>query len=187
MSKYKAEPLSRNDIRRYVRKLKKSVGLDDMLMFPIIEFLENIIPMIIPDFRLEIVPKEEMGINHGETYPSKNLIRIREDVYERAVAGVPRDRLTIAHDMEKHGYKVRIEDSRHKFSKAKRIVVLNPSKERNVSVVQVSPGSRRHGDTAYVKVSTTNEGKYKIVSKKELYISDGKETAKIYYPRRKRK
>ncbi len=77
MSKYKAEPLSRNDIRRYVRKLKKSVGLDDMLMFPIIEFLENIIPMIIPDFRLEIVPKEEMGINHGETYPSKNLIRIR--------------------------------------------------------------------------------------------------------------
>jgi hypothetical protein len=93
----------------------------------------------------------------------------------------------IAKEMEKHGYKVRIEDSRHKFSKAKRIVVLNPSKERNVSVVQVSPGSRRHGDTAYVKVSTTNEGKYKIVSKKELYISDGKETAKIYYPRRKRK
>lgn len=93
----------------------------------------------------------------------------------------------IAKDVEKHGYKVRIEDSRHKFSKAKRIVVLNPSKERNVSVVQVSPGSRRHGDTAYVKVSTTNEGKYKIVSKKELYISDGKETAKIYYPRRKRK
>ena len=99
MSKYKAEPLSRNDIRRYVRKLKKSVGLDDMLMFPIIEFLENIIRMIIPDFRLEIVPKEEMGINHGETYPSKNLIRIREDVYERAVAGVPRDRLTIAHEI----------------------------------------------------------------------------------------
>jgi Zn-dependent peptidase ImmA (M78 family) len=99
MSKYKAEPLSRNEIRRYVRKLKKSVGLEDTLMFPIVEFLENIIPMIIPDFQLEIVPKEDMGNKHGETYPSKNLIRIREDVYERAIAGVPRDRLTIAHEI----------------------------------------------------------------------------------------
>ncbi|MCR5544874.1 MAG: hypothetical protein K6F30_00155 [Lachnospiraceae bacterium] len=92
----------------------------------------------------------------------------------------------IAKEMEKYGYKVKIEDSRHKFSKAKRIVVLNPSKERNISVVQVSPGSHRHGDTAYIKVSTTNGGKYKIVSKKDSYTSDGQEKAKIYFPRRKK-
>jgi hypothetical protein len=93
----------------------------------------------------------------------------------------------IAKEMKKHGYKVRIENSRHKFSKAKRIVVLNPSKERNISVVQVSPGSHRHGNTAYIKVSTTDGGKYKIVSREDAYTSDGKEKAKIYYPRRKRK
>lgn len=93
----------------------------------------------------------------------------------------------IAKEMEKHGYKVKIENSRHTFSKAKRIVVLNPSKERNITAVQISPGSRRHGDTAYIKISTTDGGKYKIVANKDSYISDGKEKAKIYFPRRKKK
>ncbi len=93
----------------------------------------------------------------------------------------------IASEMEKHGYKVVITGSSHEKSKAKRIVVLNPSKQRNISVVQVSPGSSRHGNTAYIKVSTTDGGKYKIVANKKDYKSDGKETAKIYYPRRKEK
>lgn len=62
-------------------------------------FLENILPILIPDFQLEIVPREEMGNKHGETYPSKNLIRIREDVYMNAVEGNGRDRLTIAHEI----------------------------------------------------------------------------------------
>ena len=64
---------------------------------------------------------------------------------------------------------------------------MNPSKERNISVVQVSPGSHRHGNTAYIKVSTTDGGKYKIVSREDAYTSDGKQKTKIYYPRRKKK
>ena len=40
-----------------------------------------------------------MGNKHGETYPSKNLIRIREDVYLNAINGSGRDRLTIAHEI----------------------------------------------------------------------------------------
>jgi len=40
-----------------------------------------------------------MGSKHGETYPTKNLIRIREDIYLRAAAGEGRDRLTIAHEV----------------------------------------------------------------------------------------
>lgn len=40
-----------------------------------------------------------MGNKHGETYPSRNLIRIREDVYLGAVSGCGRDRLTIAHEI----------------------------------------------------------------------------------------
>ncbi len=99
MSRYKANPLSRNDIRRFVRMLKRSVGMEDMLLFPVVEFMESILPIIIPDFQLEIVPVKEMGTKHGETYPSKSLIRIREDVYERAVAGEPRDRMTLAHEI----------------------------------------------------------------------------------------
>ena len=89
--------------------------------------------------------------------------------------------------MEKHGYKVKIVNSSHKLSKAKKIVVLNPSKARNISVVQVSPGSKRHGDTPYIKICTTDGGKYKIVSNKSAYRSDGKENAQIYFPRRSNK
>lgn len=40
-----------------------------------------------------------MGAKHGETIPSENRIRIREDVYERACNGYGRDRLTMAHEL----------------------------------------------------------------------------------------
>ena len=93
----------------------------------------------------------------------------------------------IAGEMRKHGYKVKIENSNRPGSKAKRIVVTNSSKIKNIAVVQVSPGSSRHGDTAYVKVSTIDSGKYKIVSRKSKYKSDGKETAKIYFVDRGKK
>ena len=63
------------------------------------QFLENILPILISDFQLEIVPQREMGNKHGETYPSRKLIRIREDVYMGAVDGCGRDRLTIAHEI----------------------------------------------------------------------------------------
>ncbi|MCD8294834.1 MAG: ImmA/IrrE family metallo-endopeptidase [Clostridia bacterium] len=73
--------------------------MENELYFPVVKFLENVLPIIIPDFQLEIVPAEEMGNKHGETFPSKSLIRIREDVYVRAVNGEGRDRLTIAHEI----------------------------------------------------------------------------------------
>ena len=99
MNCYKAAPISRNDIRRFIRHLKKKVGLENELYFPILSFVENILPILIPDFQFEVVPVAEMGNKHGETYPTKNLIRIREDVYLRAAAGEGRDRLTIAHEV----------------------------------------------------------------------------------------
>ena len=99
MNCYKADAISRNEIRGFIRALKKKVGLENELYFPIIPFVENILPILIQDFQFEVDPVTEMGNKHGETYPSKNLIRIREDVYLRAVAGEGRDRLTIAHEV----------------------------------------------------------------------------------------
>jgi hypothetical protein len=90
-------------------------------------------------------------------------------------------------ELEKQGYEVEVQRSKKKDSKAIRIVVKNTSKERNVSVVQVSPKSKRHGEVPYVKVSTIDGGKYKIVSKEDKYKTDGKEKALILYPRRKKK
>ena len=99
MNSYKAQGISRNDIRHIVREIRRITNLEHTMRFPVVRFLEHILPILIPDFQLEIVPKEEMGNKHGETYPSKNLIRIREDVYINAVEGNGRDRLTIAHEI----------------------------------------------------------------------------------------
>lgn len=99
MNCYKATGISRLDIRRIVRHIKRLTGLENVFYFPIMQFLELVLPTLIPDFVLEVVPVKEMGNKHGETYPSKNLIRIREDVYHGALAGNGRDRLTIAHEI----------------------------------------------------------------------------------------
>lgn len=99
MNCYKADPVSREDIRRFIRVLKRKVGLEYELYFPILPFVENVLPLLIPDFQFEVVPTIKMGGKHGETYPSKNIMRIREDVYLRAAAGEGRDRLTIAHEV----------------------------------------------------------------------------------------
>ncbi|MBQ9006577.1 MAG: ImmA/IrrE family metallo-endopeptidase [Atopobiaceae bacterium] len=63
------------------------------------KFLEFALPMLFPDFELEILTMEEMGEKHGETLPDKHIIRIREDIYDRACAGKGRDRFTVCHEM----------------------------------------------------------------------------------------
>lgn len=93
----------------------------------------------------------------------------------------------LKHEMNKQGYDVKIEPSIHPNSKAKKLTVLNSSKEKNVTVVHVSPGSKRHGETAYVRVCTNDAGKFKVVADMSNYKTDGKEKAVIYPARRKKK
>lgn len=99
MNCFKAAACSRKNIQGLVRMLKEQIGVEDELYFPIVQFLEIALPKLIPEFWLEVAPVSEMGIKHGETFPSKGLIRIREDVYNRAIEGEGRDRLTIAHEI----------------------------------------------------------------------------------------
>ncbi|MDR9857831.1 ImmA/IrrE family metallo-endopeptidase [Paenibacillus sp. VCA1] len=99
MSIYEASPLSRKDIRNFVNDIRKVMGLTDTRYFPIREFLEFVMPQMDENFVLEILPKHEMGSNHGLAYPEDKVIKLREDVYDGAVAGKPRDRLTMAHEI----------------------------------------------------------------------------------------
>ncbi len=99
MNCYKAAPISRERIRCYVRQIRKEIGLEKELYFPVLEFLEHIIPAVVPDFQLEIVPCSEMPGKHAETFPDNHIVRIREDVYCGAAEGKGRDRLTIAHEI----------------------------------------------------------------------------------------
>lgn len=64
----------------------------------------------------------------------------------------------------------------HRSSKAKFVITLNPPKKRNIMAVQISNGSKRHGDVAYVKICTSDIGKIKIIAGDSIkYKTDGKE------------
>ena len=90
----------------------------------------------------------------------------------------------IAYELKKNGYTVKRKHSNHANSKAKLILILNPSKERNIAQIQISPGSKRHGDVHYIKISTKDIGIIKIIDSTEKeYKTDGKEKATLLYRR----
>lgn len=91
--------MSRAKIRMLTTELRKICGMQDTLYFPIVEFIEWVLGDPENDFDYEIVPKEEMGDTYGTTNTARNVMRIREDVYERAIAGNPRDRFTLCHEL----------------------------------------------------------------------------------------
>jgi Zn-dependent peptidase ImmA (M78 family) len=88
--------MSRANIRHLARQVRESLKWDKP-NFPIVEYME-IYHQIDKAFVYDICEKEVMGDNHGITFPDKKIMLIREDVYEGAVDGNGRDRLTIAHE-----------------------------------------------------------------------------------------
>lgn len=86
--------------------------------------------------------------------------------------------------LKKRGYKTTIRKSMHSTSHAKVIVIGNSSTERNITQVQVSPGSSRHGNVPYVKISTNDIGIQKIIDGTPAkYKTDGKEKATLLFRR----
>lgn len=64
-----------------------------------IEMIYEALPLVIPGFSLEVCEREEMGDDHGQTYPEQLLIKLRVDVYAGMCNGVGRDRFTGAHEL----------------------------------------------------------------------------------------
>ena len=86
--------------------------------------------------------------------------------------------------LRQRGYQTTIRKSIHSTSKAKVIVIGNSSATRNITQVQVSPGSKRHGGVPYVKISTTDIGIQKIIDGTPAqYKTDGKENATLLFRR----
>lgn len=99
---FRVPPLSRLRIREMAAAMRGylvRITGNDAPQFPIVEFLDVVLPTAYPDFRLQVVEKDEMGDCHGMTYPEHDLIQIREDVYMRAADGHGRDRMTMAHEL----------------------------------------------------------------------------------------
>ena len=96
--KYIAEPLNRKQLRQLAYDIRKILGYEDVLRFPIIWFLENVMPVMF-GATYHIADYAEMeATKHGETDVVNRCISIREDVYYGAVEGSGRDRMTVAHE-----------------------------------------------------------------------------------------
>lgn len=85
--------------------------------------------------------------------------------------------------LNRRGYQTNIRPSKNPDSKATVITVQNHNRVRNITQVLVSPGSKRHGEVPYVKISTGN-GIYKVInSRPEDYKTDVKEKAILFFRR----
>ncbi|MCM1194377.1 MAG: ImmA/IrrE family metallo-endopeptidase [Firmicutes bacterium] len=96
---FKATGMSVKKIQQEISYIRNVFGLRNALYFPIIPFVEKVLYNVFDDYTFDVVPFEELGEKHGETLPDEHTIKIREDIYLRAVAGNGRDRLTIAHEI----------------------------------------------------------------------------------------
>lgn len=94
-----AEPLSRQDIQEYAMAVRLLVGKENDPYFDIVRFLDIELPRLDPEFSLVVEDKDVLGECHGLTYPDRDEIHIRSDVYERADNGSGRDRFTMAHEL----------------------------------------------------------------------------------------
>lgn len=94
-----ANPLSRKNIRDIAKTIRNALGLSNQPRFPILDFLELLMPAIDPKFYLEILPKEKMGECFGVACPEEHKIVLREDVYNGAASGVGMHRFTVAHEI----------------------------------------------------------------------------------------
>ena len=95
----KVPPCSRRDLRAIASKVHRLLRYDGVSPFPVVEVVELVLPKLVPGFEFQVISKDEMGDDHGRTYPDKRLMYIREDVYEGACAGRGRDRFTIGHEL----------------------------------------------------------------------------------------
>lgn len=95
----RATALSREKIRNLTLILRRQCGMQEQLYFPIVQFIEWILGDPNNDFDYEIVPILEMEDTYGTTNTASNVMRIREDVYDGVVAGNPRHRFTLCHEL----------------------------------------------------------------------------------------
>ncbi len=101
--RYAASPLSREAIAYNALQLRKLAGLEDIVNFDIVRFIENVLPDLHPNFQLEVVEPHILRGKYAETIRSFQdgpaIIRVREDVYKDAVADGKRSRFTLTHEL----------------------------------------------------------------------------------------
>lgn len=92
-------PTSRKEIRFIARRIRHLVGFDTERFFPIVDFLERIMPKLLKGFVYDIVEDDNLPGKYAQAIPEENRIEIRQSTYDAAVGGDARARFTIAHEI----------------------------------------------------------------------------------------
>lgn len=95
---FTVQPLSRRRIREIADLVRKTFEVATAYI-DIVRIVERELPKVDKGFFLDVAEKEELGDAHGLALPTQKVIRLREDVYERACDGQGRDRMTVAHEL----------------------------------------------------------------------------------------
>lgn len=99
-----ASPRSRDTIRRDAYLLRVKLGMENELHFPILHFLENVLPVLDPSFYIEIIEDKDLVGIQAEYVPHLNAIRVKRSVYEAAATGYWWARATLAHELGHYYY-----------------------------------------------------------------------------------
>lgn len=95
---FEVPPRSRRSIIDAAERLRQSLRINQDY-FPIDHIVNVEIPKVWEDFSFEVKTADEMGGDHGRTYPERSELWLRDDVYEGVVEGKGRDRFTLAHEL----------------------------------------------------------------------------------------
>lgn len=100
MHNFRATPMKRTEIRYTANELRRKLGLANQLWFPVLEFVELVLPTLDKKYTFQVATYEELGSSHGLTIRDGDdvSIMIREDIYDRAYNDEGRDRGTVAHE-----------------------------------------------------------------------------------------
>lgn len=89
----------RNQLRKEAYLIRKKFGLEKTKLFPIMPFLELVLPQIDSQFALELVEDNELLGRAAETFPEQHLIRVKQSVYDGACLGHYWARSVMAHEL----------------------------------------------------------------------------------------
>ncbi len=95
-------PLSIVDISDITRKARESLGLEGVWQLDVAGVLEH----KLHNWGLDFEVCDDLGSKEAESFPDKNLIKIRSDVYDGLFVDDGRSRFTVCHEfghMAMHG------------------------------------------------------------------------------------
>lgn len=100
MTMVKASPLSNMTICALAKQFRNILGISESSPIDICAVLEIAMPLLDSNFNYSVRYCEDMAIDaHAYTNQDENEIVILDEIYDRAVAGLGRDRMTIAHEL----------------------------------------------------------------------------------------